>query len=75
MPKKEKVFSPGTSSLSHSVGQYVSQGCLLLISSYPGAVCDFARREFCEKVSHIWPEIMGLVNWPRNSCTVKDLSG
>ena len=34
-----------------------------------------AWRGFCEKVSHILPEIVRPAYWPQNSCTVKDLSG
>ena len=34
-----------------------------------------AWRGFCEKVSHILPEIVRSAHWPQNSCTVKDLSG
>ena len=62
MPKKERVFSPGTSSLTHSVGQYVSQGCLYLLTlvlsvTLPGE--NFARK-FLTFGQKLWDWSIGL---------------
>ena len=62
MPKKERVFSPGTSSLSHPVGQSVSQGCLYLLTlvlsvTLPGE--NFARK-FLTFGQKLWDWSIGL---------------
>ena len=63
--------------VSHSTWQSVIP---LDADAYPGCCLQLhqdsqAWRGFCEKVSHILPEIVRSAHWPQNSCTVKDLSG